>query len=112
MRQLFLPLAISLTVLAHSSTHDARVYIFDSEPLSPALHDREVPPDAAKLILSRRLRLSQGSALGQADGEVVKFLNEFGGRQCAVLGNPEMFDDISRLLVVWEGVAPYSGKSQ
>jgi hypothetical protein len=112
MLQLFLPLAISLTVFAHSSTHHARVYIFDSEPLSPSLHDREVPPDAAKLILSRRLRLSQASALGQADGEVVKYLNDFGGRQCALLGNLEKIDDISRLLVVWEGIAPYSGISQ
>ena len=72
----------------------------------------EVSLEAAGLILSRRLGPSQYSLLGQADEEVVKRLNQFGGRQVALLGTLSKIDDISRLLVVLEGVEPYSGMPQ
>ncbi len=104
-------LATSLVAFAYASAHNVRIYTFDSERLILQPRDHEVSPGAARLILSRRLEPSEASFLGQADGEVVKNLNEFGGRHSALLGALDKIDDISRLLVVLEGAGPYNGMS-
>lgn len=111
MRYLFAKAIISLLAFAYASADDVRVYMFDSEPLSPQPRNYEVSPGAARLLLSRRLTPSDTSLLGQVDEKLVKCMNEFGGQQSALLSTLDTIDDVSRLLVVWEGAEAYSGMS-
>jgi hypothetical protein len=115
MRHLSTLLAASLSALAGAASHDALVYTFDSENPSPSSHSTSVSPDAARLILSRRLRSSRSSQLGDVSEDVVESLNRFGGRQSPLLGAlplegaPEELENMARLLVVWEGVENKAG---
>ena|SRR5215471_7201522 len=101
MKHLLSLLSISLAAFGGASTDNARIYTFDSEQSLSPFH--QVSPTAAKLILGRRLGSSQDSLLGPVDGQMVQYLNEFGGRQSTLLGSLSEPDDITRLLVVWAG---------
>lgn len=91
---------------AHSAASVASVYTFDSRPLqspSTSTSDR-VSPETARLILARRLELSQYHTLKGADDGTLQLLNEFGGSQERLLRVDQGYSGLGKLLVIVEGV--------
>lgn len=102
-------LTLSAGVLASASAaaaQAARVYTFDTEqqPSTTSSSGESLSADTARLILSQRLGSSQYSELGEVDESVLDQLNKFGGAQQPILGAQDKDGDVSRLLVVVEGV--------
>ncbi|KAL8679154.1 MAG: hypothetical protein Q9186_004545 [Xanthomendoza sp. 1 TL-2023] len=80
---------------------DAYIYIADaSEQSSP----QSLSPEATRLLLARRLGLSRYHSLEGADESTLRILNEFGGKQQALLSIDEQWLDPRRNLIVVEDV--------
>ncbi|KAL8809734.1 MAG: hypothetical protein Q9200_003152 [Gallowayella weberi] len=80
---------------------DAYIYISNaSEQPSP----QSLSPEATRLLLARRLGLSRYHSLEGADELTLRTLNEFGGKQEALLSIDEQWLDPQRNLIVVEDV--------
>jgi len=94
----------SSTVNAASA---AKVLYLDSNPdasTSPPARDQIVSPDTARLILAQRLGVGQYHSVAGADEEAIQQINAFGSQQQALFGQDKHKDQVSRLLVMVEGV--------
>lgn len=98
--------AISLLV-AQSVAYDAYIYIPNaSERPSP----QSLSPEATRLLLARRLGLSRYHSLEGADEVTLRTLNDFGGKQEALLSVDEQSLGPQRNLVVVEDVENLDGR--
>jgi len=91
---------------AYAGASVASVYTFDSRPPQspPASVSDVVSPETARLILARRLGLSQYHTLKGADDETLQQLSKFGGTQQRLLGDDPGYSGLGKLLVIVEGV--------
>lgn len=97
--------------LAQAAISQASVYTFDAEP-QPAiagLTSPSITPETARLVLARRLGLSQYHNLHTADDTTINYLNRFGGRQKRLLPSYEDEVPLGKLLIVVEGVDEPTG---
>ncbi|KAH0551720.1 hypothetical protein GP486_007064 [Trichoglossum hirsutum] len=89
-------------VSANSSS--ASFFAFQSPDLSPSDNPQTVSPEAARLILSRRLGLSRFHRLGGLDDSTIQQVNAYGGNQQRLLSNIERGRLESSVAIVVEGV--------
>jgi hypothetical protein len=102
-------LTLSAGLLASASAQStARIFTFDTEQpsSSSSSHDEILSTDTARLILAARLGSPRYAQLGDVDEEVIGQLNKFGGRQEPIFGAKSEGGEVSKLLVLWEGVNP------
>lgn len=98
--------------LAQAAISQACVYTFDAEP-QPAIAGLSLPsiaPETARLVLARRLGLSEYHNLHTADDTTIEQLNRFGGTQKRLL--PSYEDEVppGKLLIIVEGVDDPTGQ--
>ena len=101
----------SLISLAQAAISQASVYTFDADP-QPAiagLTSPSITPETARLVLARRLGLSQYHSLHTADDTTIQYLNRFGGRQKRLLPSYEDEVPLGKLLIIVEGVDDPTG---
>lgn len=92
--------AVSL-LAARTIATDASIYISDS----PSGASREaLSPATTRLLLARRLGLSQYHSLKRADDTTLRVLNDFGGEQKTLLSMDEPWTGPQRNLVIVEDV--------
>ena len=92
--------------LVHAATSEASVYTFDAgpQPAGAGLTSPSITPETARLVLARRLGLSQYHSLYAADDTTIQYLNRFGGRQKRLLPSYEDEVSLGKLLIIVEGV--------
>lgn len=98
--------------LAQAAISQAPVYTFDAEP-QPAiagLSSPSITPETARLVLARRLGLSQYHNLHAADDTAIEQLNRFGGTQKRLLPSYEDEVTLGKLLIIVEGVDDPTGQ--
>ncbi|KAL8710894.1 MAG: hypothetical protein Q9225_007218 [Loekoesia sp. 1 TL-2023] len=80
---------------------DATIYISGSpSKVSP----QALSPSATRLLLARRLGLSQYHTLEGTDDSTLRVLNDFGGEQQPLLSTDEQWLDHQRNLIIIDGV--------
>ncbi|KAI4171409.1 MAG: hypothetical protein LQ343_004265 [Gyalolechia ehrenbergii] len=94
-------LCAPLLVAVALAAPDASIYISGS-PVDVPRHS--LSPDATRLLLARRLGLSQYHSLEGAYESILKILNDFGGEQRALLPTEEQGLSHQRNLMVIDGV--------
>ncbi|OJD21575.1 hypothetical protein ACJ73_07086 [Blastomyces percursus] len=104
MRPLLSFLPLSLAAITGVAAYDARAYTFDTWQQSIPPTNRVVTPETARLILTNRLGLSDGSTLGQVDETLIRDLNTFGGAQIPLMGDTSVGDCLTKMALLWEGV--------
>ena len=99
-------LSLGLAGYAGVGALEAPIYTFGS--LSGTSNDYattpSVSPETARLLLARRLGLSQYHDLRTPDESVLKILNTFGGNQKELFMGGEKDEDSAKLLIVVEGI--------
>lgn len=97
--------------LVQAAISQASVYTFDAEPQSAiaGLTSPSTTPETARLVLARRLGLSQYHNLHTADDTTIDYLNRFGGRQNRLLPSYEDEVPLGKLLIIVEGVDEPTG---
>lgn len=99
-------LCAPLLVAVALAAPDASIYISGS-PVDVPRHS--LSPDATRLLLARRLGLSQYHSLEGAYESILKILNDFGGEQRALLPTEEQGLSHQRNLMVIDGVESPEG---
>ena len=94
-------------LVARTAASSANIYI--SGPPSKAA-EQALSPIATRLLLARRLGLSQYHSLEGADEALLKLLNDFGGEQRALLSTEEQWQGHQRNLIVVDGVENPKGE--
>ncbi|KAL8703868.1 MAG: hypothetical protein Q9201_002957 [Fulgogasparrea decipioides] len=97
----------ALLIAVGTAASDAHIYI----SASPEGHTPQaLSPATTRLLLARRLGLSQYHSLEGADESTLGILNNFGGEQRALFSPDEELQDQRRNLVILEGVEDLNGK--
>lgn len=111
MRLPFSVALLGLIRLVRSTASSGYLYIFD--PDLPAVHDQvpSLSPDAAKLLISQRLGVSQFHSLKDADEQTISFLNKNSSPQRLLSISENEGGRMTRLLVVVEGVEDADGRA-
>ncbi|KAI4149486.1 MAG: hypothetical protein L6R39_002495 [Caloplaca ligustica] len=95
-------LLYTVSLLAiRTSAAEAGIYISDSPS---GVSKQALSPATTRLLLARRLGLSKYHSLEGADDAALRILNDFGGKQKALLSTDEPRLDNPRNLVIVEGV--------
>lgn len=103
MRQIsgFLILSLAAFLVAHAS--NIPIFTFDGNYESGGKKST-ISQDAAQLLLERRMKSVDSSALGSSNDEVVECLNQFGGKQLSLFGAGGRREPSQRNLILLEGV--------
>lgn len=100
-------LLYTVSLLAiRTSAAEAGIYISDSPS---GVSKQALSPATTRLLLARRLGLSKYHSLEGADDAALRILNDFGGKQKALLSTDEPRLDNPRNLVIVEGVKDPEG---
>lgn len=91
----------SFLLSAHALASDASIYLSDASD-TPA--PQVLSPHATRLLLARRLGVSNYHSLEGADEPTLKTLNEFGGQQKSILSPDERWQDPQRNLIIIEDI--------
>lgn len=108
MRPLLEVLWAAFLLVTTAAASDATIYISGSpSKLSP----QALSPSATRLLLARRLGLSHYHTLEGTDESTLRVLNDFGGKQRALLSTDEQWLDHQRNLIVINGVENPEGNT-
>lgn len=111
MKALFRIFCISSAFQVYAASPTAFGYTFD--PNLESYQDApSLSPVAARLLLARRLGLSQYHDLDQPDEEIIRYLNDFGGNRDQELLSRGQRMSIESLLIFVENVEHPRGTSQ
>lgn len=92
-------LVASSLYCAAAAANNGHVFTFDASKTHAAPASSPVDPETARLILAQRLGLSRFHSIKDADAEVIKTINAYGGRRQKLFG--EEADTSRAQLLVW-----------
>ena len=88
----------------YAASTEALVYLSDNDSSKPNLNPPSISPNTARLLLAKRLSVSQYHDLGDVDDSVLEILDKYGGTWPTVFSQRADSSSQSQLLLVVEGV--------
>ncbi|CAI6282570.1 unnamed protein product [Periconia digitata] len=93
-------LALSTLCSAASAAREGHVYVYDKVPGSLPQAPTTVTPETARLILARRMGLSDFHSLENPSEDTIRNLNVYGGNQPKLFGGHRQ-NDLKMQTVMW-----------
>ncbi|OGM39966.1 hypothetical protein ABOM_011250 [Aspergillus bombycis] len=104
-------LSLSLAVASGTRALDASIFTFD--PSSPWQNTKApvITDDVARHLLELRMNVPTASTLGKWDQDIVELLDRYGGLPRPLFGGDIDYKDVTRSLVILEGLELGLGSS-
>ncbi|KAI1941827.1 hypothetical protein LOZ66_001308 [Ophidiomyces ophidiicola] len=107
MKQCYSYLTICLAAATTAvASKDASIYMLNNAPASDSRTEWRTSPDAAKLVLTRRLGWLGASTIGDVEQKILRDVNDIGGQQTILFGDSDRKELRHKLLTIVQGFAP------